>query len=74
MALGKILSLTASPGWGDNFSFQTMKVDARKYWRVGRDYTFAVRGFLGRSQGEKAQKFFLAGFLIFYLEVVRPMV
>ena len=54
-------SLTASPGWGDNFSFQTMKVDARKYWRVGRDYTFAVRGFLGRSQGEKAQKFFLGG-------------
>jgi len=54
-------SVTASPGWKNNFSFQTMKFDARKYWRVGRDYTFALRGFFGRSQGNKAQKFFLGG-------------
>ena len=55
------VSFTASPRGKDNFSFQTMKVDARKYWRFGRDYTFAIRGFFGRSQGDNAQKFFLGG-------------
>ena len=55
------ISITASPGGKDNFSFQTMKVDARKYLRFGRDYTLALRGFFGRSQGNKAQKFFLGG-------------
>ena len=55
------ISVTASPGWKTDFKFQTIKVDARKYWRFGRDYTLAVRGFLGRSQGKNAQKFFLGG-------------
>ena len=55
------ISITASPGGKDNFSFQTTKVDARKYLRFGRDYTLALRGFFGRSQGNKAQKFFLGG-------------
>ena len=55
------ISVTASPGWKTDFKFQTIKVDARKYWRFGRDYTLAVRGFLGTSQGKNAQKFFLGG-------------
>ena len=55
------ISITASPGWKTDFKFQTIKVDARKYWRFGRDYTLAIRGFLGRSQGKNAQKFFLGG-------------
>ena len=55
------VSITASPGWKDDFKFQTMKIDARKYWRVGRDYTIALRGFFGSSQGKNAQKFYLGG-------------
>ena len=55
-------SIIISPGGRKNdMSFQTMKIDVRKYWRFGRDYTFAVRGFFGRSQGDNAQKFFLGG-------------
>ena len=55
------VSITASPGWNTDFKFQTVKLDARKYWRFGRDYTLAVRGFFGSSQGKNAQKFFLGG-------------
>jgi len=55
-------SLTVSPGYGSNqLKFQTAKLDARKYWRLGKDYTLAVRGFLGRSSGPNKQKFFLGG-------------
>jgi outer membrane protein assembly factor BamA len=38
-----------------------LKTDARKYWRFGKDYTLAVRGFFGTSLGENKQKFFLGG-------------
>ena len=42
-------TLTISPGYGsNNLKFQTIKSDIRKYWRFGRDYTFAIRGFLVR--------------------------
>tara|TARA_B100000809_G_scaffold104872_1_gene103378 strand:+ start:4169 stop:7333 length:3165 start_codon:yes stop_codon:yes gene_type:complete len=55
-------SMTISPGYGsDNLKFQTLKLDMRKYWRIGKDYTLAVRGFLGRSMGPNKQKFFLGG-------------
>ena len=55
-------SITFSPKKiNKNMSFQTIKLDIRKYWRLGRDYTFAMRGFLGKSHGENAQKFFLGG-------------
>ena len=33
----------------------------RKYLRFGKDYTFAVRAFFGKSLGENKQKFFLGG-------------
>ena len=62
------VSITASPGWNTDFKFQTVKLDARKYWRFGRDYTLAVRGFFGSSQGKNAQKFFLGG--IPYLSLI----
>ena len=56
------MSFTMSPGYGsDNLKFQTLKMDMRKYWRVGKDYTFAVRGYLGKSMGANKQKFFLGG-------------
>ena len=55
-------TLTVNPGLGSNkIKFQTLKADFRKYWRVGRDYTIAARGFLGKSFGQDRQKFFLGG-------------
>lgn len=54
--------VTVNPGYGsDNLKFQTLKTDARKYWRFGKDYTIAARGFLGKSMGANKQKFFLGG-------------
>jgi len=55
-------TLTISPGYGSNkLKFQTAKSDVRKYWRIGRDYTIAIRGFFGKSLGPNKQKFFLGG-------------
>ncbi len=58
----KNTTLTISPGYGsNNLKFQTIKFDLRKYWRFGRDYTLAFRGFFGKSLGPDKQKFFLGG-------------
>ena len=55
-------TLTVNPGYGSNeIKFQTVKTDVRKYWRFGRDYTIALRGFIGKSLGPNKQKFFLGG-------------
>ena len=55
-------TLTVNPGYGSNqIKFQTIKSDLRKYWRLGRDYTIAVRGYFGKSLGPNKQKFFLGG-------------
>ena len=55
-------TLTVNPGYGSNeIKFQTVKTDLRKYWRFGRDYTIALRGFIGKSLGPNKQKFFLGG-------------
>ena len=60
--LRKNTTITVSPGYGsNNLKFQTIKSDIRKYWRFGRDYTFAIRGYLGKSLGPNKQKFFLGG-------------
>ena len=60
--LRKNTTLTVSPGYGSNkLIFQTIKSDIRKYWRFGKDYTFAVRGFFGKSFNRDKQKFFLGG-------------
>jgi len=55
-------SITVNPGFGkENIKFQTLKLDGRKYWRFGRNYTVAVRGYLGKSFGQNKQQFFLGG-------------
>jgi len=60
--LRKNTTLTVSPGYGsNNLIFQTLKSDIRKYWRIGKDYTFAIRGFFGTSLDKDKQKFFLGG-------------
>ena len=57
----KNTTFTISPGGRDKLKFQTLKSDLRKYFRFGKDYTFAVRAFFGKSMGQDKQKFFLGG-------------
>lgn len=45
--------------WG--FDFKTLSFDARKYYHVGRDYSFAFRLAGAASFGEHPQQFFLGG-------------
>lgn len=55
-------SLTVSPGFGsNNLKFQTIKTDLRNYYRFGKEYTLATRGYLGQSFGADKQNFFLGG-------------
>jgi len=56
------LSYFGSPSIGsDGIKFQTLQYDARKYFRLGRYYTFATRLMFGSSFGRDAQKYFLGG-------------
>ena len=58
----KNTTLTINPGLGSgSVNFQTLKTDIRKYWRIGREYTLAFRGFFGKSLGPGKQNFFLGG-------------
>ena len=41
--------------------FYTLSWDFRKYWLMGKDYTFAFRLMAGKSVGPDAQKYFLGG-------------
>jgi Tol biopolymer transport system component len=51
-----------SPDIGSNsIQFQTFKFDARKYFKLNKNYSLATRLMLGKSLGEKPQKFFLGG-------------
>jgi Tol biopolymer transport system component len=55
-------TFSASPGWGlSKIQFQSLRYDARRYFRVNRDYSFALRLMLGKSVGRDAQKYFLGG-------------
>ena len=45
----------------NNLEFQTLKSDLRKYWKIGKNYTIAVRAFIGSSLGKDKQNFFLGG-------------
>ncbi|MFQ6607686.1 MAG: DPP IV N-terminal domain-containing protein [Fidelibacterota bacterium] len=47
--------------YGDKMDFKTVLLDARRYFRVSRLYTFAFRLMTGQSFGSDAQKFFLGG-------------
>lgn len=54
--------MTYSPLIGKNgIDFTTFRADWRKYIRVYRDYSFALRGSGGFSEGIHPQKFFLGG-------------
>ena len=56
------LSLTASPQVGDyGVQFTTVRGDWRRYFRLHKDYIFALRFTGGASFGEHPQKFFLGG-------------
>lgn len=56
------IGLTYSPDIGANsINFVTMKLDYRKYMKIGREYNFVFRLSGGLSEGKQAQQFFLGG-------------
>ena len=56
------LTFQFSPSMGNSsVPFRTLKLDMRKYFKISRNYSFATRLMLGKSVGDKAQKFFLGG-------------
>lgn len=56
------LGLTYSPGFGDNgVNFLTLRLDYRKYVKVGRENNLVYRLSGGVSEGRQAQNFFLGG-------------
>ncbi len=57
--LEEILSPSSNAGWG--LDFQTVIGDYRRYFKIGRDYTLAVRGTAGFSTGRDTISFFVGG-------------
>jgi Tol biopolymer transport system component len=56
------VGLTYSPQLGNaGIDFTTFRADWRRYFRLGNDYTFALRSAGGLSLGKHPQKFFLGG-------------
>lgn len=56
------IGLTYSPGFGDNgVNFLTLRLDYRKYFKVGRENNLVYRLSGGVSEGRQAQNFFLGG-------------
>src|SRR5262249_47010084 len=51
----------AIPVLPNGFNYQTVTMDARFYWDLGRQYSFALRGLSGASFGPNAQHFFIGG-------------
>lgn len=55
-------TLVVSPGMGTKkLYFQTLKMDFRNYFKIGRYSSLAGRLTLGTSQGKNKQKFYLGG-------------
>ncbi len=55
-------TLVVSPGWGNKkLDFKTLKMDFRKYFKIGRYSSLAGRLMLGTSRGTDKQKFYLGG-------------
>jgi Tol biopolymer transport system component len=55
-------TLIVSPGWGSKkMDFKTLKMDFRKYYKIGRYSSLAGRLTLGTSRGADKQKFYLGG-------------
>lgn len=57
--LEKYITLPGSDGWG--LDFQTMVLDARRYFKLGNGYSFALRGTAGFSEGADPVHFFVGG-------------
>ena len=56
------LGINYSPGIGTNsLNFVTLKMDYRKYMKIGRDYNFVFRLTGGLSEGKNPHTFFLGG-------------
>ena len=56
------LDVTASPKYNDtSLEFQTIQADIRRYFKLNREYSFALRLSGGLSEGPNAQRFFLGG-------------
>jgi hypothetical protein len=53
------LSLPGSAGWG--LDFQTVMLDARRYFKIAEGYTIALRGTAGFSEGRDPVNFFVGG-------------
>jgi Tol biopolymer transport system component len=55
-------TLVVSPGWGSKkMDFKTLKMDFRKYYKIGRYYSLAGRLTHGTRRGADKQKFYLGG-------------
>ncbi len=62
---GQRWNLTYSPAvplFGDALRYQTLTLDARRYWDLTRGYTFAGRVLTGASDGKDAQTFRVGGY------------
>ncbi len=56
------LSFLLSPEYtSSSLDFKTLSLDARRYFKINRDYTFGLRLSAGFSEGKNAQRFFLGG-------------
>lgn len=56
------VNLRYSPGIGENgIDFVTLKLDYRKYFKIGKEYNFIYRLSGGVSAGKQPQQFFLGG-------------
>lgn len=54
--------VSVSPALSDNqLSFATFDADLRRYFLIGKEYSFALRFFGGASIGDDPQQFFLGG-------------
>ena len=56
------IDATVSPKYTEtSLEFQTVQADIRKYFKLNREYSFALRLSGGLSEGPNAQRFFLGG-------------
>jgi Tol biopolymer transport system component len=52
----------AAPWFDQSLTYRTANLDARRYWDLGRGYTFAARGLAGISAGNDPPAFRVGGF------------
>ncbi len=56
------ISYTYSPGYSKySLDFSVLKLDYRRYFRIGKDYNFVFRFAGGLSEGKQPRKFFVGG-------------